>query len=149
MELYCTTRTDNAGNVTRHWTVSRFASSQKHNSLEALPGTNTITTEPVNVPTSSYAAMAAFLNQMEASARTGESVDDSPPHGALAHQEGGSHYKDLAIQPVEYIHANGLSYFEGNVIKYVTRWKKKNGVADLKKARHYIDLLMELETQKE
>ena len=64
---------------------------------------------------------------------------------ALSHQEGGDHYKKLAIQPVEYIHKNGIGYFEGNVIKYVTRWRNKNGVADLKKARHYIDLLIELE----
>lgn len=64
---------------------------------------------------------------------------------ALDTQEGGSHYKDAAIQPVEYIHANGIGYMEGNVIKYVSRWRKKNGVEDLKKARHYIDLLIELE----
>ncbi len=64
---------------------------------------------------------------------------------ALSHQEGGNHYKDLKIQPVEYIHANAIPYFEGNVIKYVSRWRAKNGIADLKKARHYIDLLIELE----
>jgi hypothetical protein len=60
-------------------------------------------------------------------------------------QVGGGHYKDMAIQPVEFIHANGIGYFEGNVVKYVSRWRKKNGVADLEKARHYIDLLIELE----
>lgn len=64
---------------------------------------------------------------------------------ALSEQEGGSHYKDCAIQPVEYIYANSIGYMEGNVIKYVTRWKNKNGIADLRKARHYIDLLIELE----
>ena len=64
---------------------------------------------------------------------------------ALNTQVGGDHYKKLKIQPVEYIHANGIGYFEGNVIKYVTRWRDKNGVADLLKARHYIDLLLELE----
>ena len=67
--------------------------------------------------------------------------------GALGVQEGGSHYKDMPIQPVEFIHANAIGYFEGNVIKYVTRWRKKNGVEDLKKARHYIDLLIDLETK--
>lgn len=67
------------------------------------------------------------------------------PESALAHQEGGGHYKDMVIQPVEYIHKNGIGYFEGNVIKYVSRWRKKGGVEDLKKARHYIDLLIELE----
>lgn len=64
---------------------------------------------------------------------------------ALATQVGGRHYKDMKIQPVEYIHANGIGYFEGNVIKYISRWRAKNGVADLQKARHYIDLLIELE----
>jgi|GEM_PF-803989 len=68
---------------------------------------------------------------------------------ALTKQSGGSHYKNLAIQPVEYIHANGIGYMEGNVIKYVTRWKQKGGVADLEKAKHYIDLLIELEMGKE
>lgn len=66
---------------------------------------------------------------------------------ALAHQEGGRHYKDMKIQPVEYIHANSIGYFEGNVIKYVSRHRAKNGVEDLKKARHYLDLLIEMETR--
>ena len=69
------------------------------------------------------------------------------PNGvsALSTQKGGNHYKDLAIQPVEYIFKNNLGYFEGCVIKYVTRWRSKNGINDLLKARHYIDLLIELE----
>ncbi len=64
---------------------------------------------------------------------------------ALNEQPGGTHYKQMAIQPVQYIHANGLGYCEGNVIKYVSRWREKNGLQDLLKARHYIDLLIELE----
>ena len=56
-------------------------------------------------------------------------------------QEGGEHYK-TAIQPIEYIQANNLGYLEGNVIKYVSRYKEKNGIEDLKKARHYIDFLI-------
>lgn len=67
---------------------------------------------------------------------------------ALDVQIQGDHYKDMTIQPVEFIHANGIGYMEGNVIKYVSRWRKKNGIADLQKARHYIDLLIELETRK-
>lgn len=63
----------------------------------------------------------------------------------LATQVGGDHYRHLPIQPVQYIHANGIGYMEGNVIKYVTRWKAKNGLADLRKAKHYIELLIELE----
>ena len=64
---------------------------------------------------------------------------------ALKEQVGGDHYSKLAIQPVEYINKNNLSYLQGNVIKYVTRYKDKNGVEDLEKAKHYIDLLIELE----
>lgn len=67
---------------------------------------------------------------------------------ALDTQVGGGHYKSKVIQPVEYIHANGIGYFEGNVIKYVTRWRDKNGVQDLEKAIHYLKLLIELENNK-
>lgn len=61
-------------------------------------------------------------------------------------QEGGTHYRDLAIQPAAFIMANGLGYIEGNVVKYVSRWRAKGGVDDLKKARHYLDMLIEHET---
>lgn len=66
---------------------------------------------------------------------------------ATDHQEGGDHYRSLSIQPIQYIHANQLGFCEGNVVKYITRWRAKNGIEDLKKARHYIDLLIELESQ--
>jgi hypothetical protein len=58
-------------------------------------------------------------------------------------QVGGAHYQ-LTVQPWDYIALNNLGYFEGNIIKYVTRWRGKNGVEDLKKARHYLDKLIEL-----
>jgi hypothetical protein len=61
-------------------------------------------------------------------------------------QVGGDHYKSMAIQPIEYILGNGIGYAEGNVIKYVSRWRQKNGIEDLRKARHYIDMLIEHET---
>lgn len=67
---------------------------------------------------------------------------------ALAKQVGGEHYKNQAIQPVEYVHANNLGFFEGNVLKYITRWRYKNGVADLEKAKHYLELLIELESRR-
>ena len=67
---------------------------------------------------------------------------------ALNKQVGGSHYRDKGIQPIIYIHANDLGFCEGNVVKYVTRWREKNGVADLKKAIHYLELLIELEGNK-
>ena len=63
---------------------------------------------------------------------------------ALDSQVGGNHYKDLAIQPVEYIHRNGIGYMEGCAIKYLTRWRSKGGIQDLEKAKHFIDLLIEL-----
>lgn len=69
------------------------------------------------------------------------------PRSALDTQEGGNHYKKLAIQPVEFIHRNGIGFIAGNVIKYVVRYQSKNGVEDLKKARHYLDILIEMETQ--
>ena len=67
---------------------------------------------------------------------------------SLNKQVAGDHYKDLPIQPIEYIHANALGYMEGNVVKYISRWRKKNGIADLEKAKHYIELLIELENRK-
>lgn len=63
----------------------------------------------------------------------------------LSQQTGGQHYKGMKIQPVEFCHANGIGYMEGNVIKYVCRWQQKNGLEDLEKAKHYIELLIELE----
>lgn len=66
---------------------------------------------------------------------------DSP----LARQEGGSHYKDCAIQPVEFIHANGLGFLEGCVIKRICRHRRKNGAEDLRKAIHELELLIALE----
>lgn len=66
-----------------------------------------------------------------------------PEDDALSRQEGGDHYKDFAIQPVEFIEKNQIGFLEGNVIKYVVRWRKKNGLEDLRKARHYIDLLIQ------
>lgn len=66
---------------------------------------------------------------------------------ALQQQVGGNHYKAKGIQPIEYIHANDLGYCEGNVVKYVTRWKEKGGEDDLRKAIHYLELLIQLETE--
>ena len=62
---------------------------------------------------------------------------------ALENQIGGTHYKDMKIQPVEYILANNLGYCEGNIVKYISRWKNKNGLEDLEKVRQYIDILIE------
>ena len=66
----------------------------------------------------------------------------------LNEQVGGDHYKDLPIQPFEFIERNNLGYGVGNVIKYLCRYKTKGGIEDLQKARHYIDLLIDLEKGK-
>lgn len=64
--------------------------------------------------------------------------------GALGTQVGGDHYL-LPIQPVEYTFKNNLNFLQGNVVKYITRYKDKNGREDLEKVKHYVDLLIELE----
>ena len=66
---------------------------------------------------------------------------------SLEKQVAGSHYKDLKIQPIEYIHANNIPFAEGCAIKYLTRWRSKVGINDLLKAQHFIELLIELETR--
>lgn len=66
---------------------------------------------------------------------------------ALDKQVSGDHYKKLAIQPIAYIHANKLPFCEGSVVKYITRWRDKGGLADLEKAKHFIELLIELESK--
>jgi hypothetical protein len=63
--------------------------------------------------------------------------DDAFPQGR---QVGGSHYKNMIIQPYEFIAKNELSFFQGNVVKYVCRYKNKNGVQDLQKIIHYCEL---------
>jgi hypothetical protein len=65
--------------------------------------------------------------------------------GALDIQEGGGHYVSMAIQPVEYIHANSIPFIEGCIIKYATRHKTKNGAEDIRKIIHFANLLLELE----
>jgi hypothetical protein len=58
-------------------------------------------------------------------------------------QVGGSHYKNYKIQPVEFIIKNNIGFVEGNIIKYILRFKEKGGVQDLLKAKHYIELLID------
>lgn len=60
-------------------------------------------------------------------------------------QVGGNHYSKMKVQPIDFITANGIGYIEGNIIKYVCRYKSKNGVEDLKKAQHYLQMLIEQE----
>ena len=64
---------------------------------------------------------------------------------ALKQQVGGDHYSKLSIQPAVYAERNKLSYLQGTIIKYVTRYKDKGGIEDLSKAMHSIKILIELE----
>lgn len=75
-------------------------------------------------------------------------IEPVKEQAALSVQVGGSHYKNMLIQPVEYIHANGLPFIEGCIIKYASRWREKGGIKDLEKIKHFVDLLIELEQRK-
>ena len=66
---------------------------------------------------------------------------------ATSKQVGGDHYAVMKIQPIEFILANELGFCEGNVIKYLCRYKRKNGLEDLKKATQYLDFLIERESR--
>lgn len=70
--------------------------------------------------------------------------DSEKVETSLDTQIGGTHYKNCAIQPVEFITKNKLGFLEGCVIKRICRYEDKNGLEDLKKAKHEIDLLIEL-----
>lgn len=63
-------------------------------------------------------------------------------------QHGGDHYKNRAIQPWDYVIANEMGYLEGTIVKYITRYKDKNGVEDLMKARHFLDKLIEVTNER-
>jgi hypothetical protein len=64
---------------------------------------------------------------------------------AMDQQYGGNHYKTMMIQPLEYALANNLGICEHAVVKYISRWREKGGVEDLRKAKHYIEILIERE----
>ena len=80
----------------------------------------------------------------------------APAHGGIIAtstsvfdgQVAGDHYRKMKIQPVEYIHENGIPFIEGCIIKYASRWRDKGGIQDLEKIKHFADLLIELETRK-
>ena len=67
---------------------------------------------------------------------------------ALERQVGGSHYRDLRFQPIEYIIKNELGFCEGNIVKYITRWKLKGGREDLEKVIHYAQILLDYPSPK-
>lgn len=73
---------------------------------------------------------------------------ETKPSSAFQRQEGGDHYVNMAIQPSEYIHKNGIGYMEGTAIVYLSRFRAKGGISDLKKAIHTIEQLIEMEESK-
>tara|TARA_R110000823_G_scaffold69573_4_gene160921 strand:- start:1729 stop:2079 length:351 start_codon:yes stop_codon:yes gene_type:complete len=83
--------------------------------------------------------------EINARARAAASARTEP--NPLSKQVDGGHYKDMKIQLIEYIHANNIPFAEGCAIKYLTRWRTKGGIKDLEKAKHFIELLIELETR--
>jgi hypothetical protein len=70
------------------------------------------------------------------------------PSLANEEQVGGEHYRNKAIQPWDYIVSNNLGYLEGCVVKYVSRYKEKGGMQDLEKAAHYLQKLMEVQSER-
>lgn len=64
---------------------------------------------------------------------------------ALDVQIGGSHYKGMPIQPMEFSMANNMDACQHTIIKYVSRFREKGGIQDLEKAKHVIDMLIEFE----
>lgn len=59
------------------------------------------------------------------------------PYNPLVPQVGGGHYKDRGIQPIQFVSLNNMSFCQGNVVKYITRYKDKNQIEDLEKVIHY------------
>jgi hypothetical protein len=100
-----------------------------------------VTMEPVEDTAKEFFRHAHHLSRYADTLQAPKPEDG--PLSAMKAQVGGDHYKNMKVQPIEYILANRIPFAEGNIIKYVSRWKNKNGVQDLKKARHMLDVLIE------
>lgn len=87
--------------------------------------------------------MLAAERKTEAAQRVA-ALPEAAPTDPLDVQIGGDHYKDMRIQPVQFIVANNIGFLEGCIIKRVCRWRMKGGRVDLEKAKHELDLLLEL-----
>ena len=97
-----------------------------------------------NYETFTHKELESFGDTLNVFRLETEVIEEAKP-SALDVQVGGSHYPKEGIQPIEYILANKLGFIEGCVVKYITRFREKNGAEDLEKIKHYIDLLIELE----
>ena len=85
------------------------------------------------------------LTYEEAAQRVRELDKQNQGWDIMAHQEGGSHYKKFPVQPIEIMYMYSTTPAISKVLKYILRYRDKNGVEDLKKARHCIDLAIQLE----
>ena len=121
---------------------------------EKRPGLDTISPEKW---TASHASWLSNQNKLEPPSFQPEEekeifaesfYKDLDTGSSLDKQIGGDHYKKYNIQPLEYTMANNLNFCQGNVVKYVTRYKHKNGVQDLLKAIHYLELLIDDEKER-
>ena len=74
---------------------------------------------------------------------TNKEIFKKATYDSLDKQVGGKHYRNMKIQPAEFINENKLLFAEGNAIKYIVRAKNKGGKEDLLKAKHYIDMIIE------
>jgi hypothetical protein len=77
-----------------------------------------------------------------------KNTSDSSQHNNTVkslQNQGGKHYQGFVIQPAEFIIKNKLPFAEGNVIKYTLRHRNKNGAEDIKKAIHYLKMILEIE----
>ena len=90
-----------------------------------------VTGEEVEIDTDIYSYHADDLTLVK------NEVLETQVYNPLVAQEGGGHYKNRGIQPLEYTMKNNLSFCEGNVVKYISRYKSKNGIEDLAKVIHY------------
>lgn len=91
-----------------------------------------------------FVEVVKYVNRNERGVKTQTTTTSTHQTQARNSQVGGGHYTKLKIQPLEYSYQNNLGAAEHTVIKYVTRWRDKGGVEDLRKARHTLDLLIEM-----
>ena len=86
-----------------------------------------------------------FMARMDQAAKRDMELKMLKGSRATDVQVGGNHYKDFKIMPVEYISKNKLDFLEGNIVKYISRHRNKNGAEDIRKIIHYAELILELE----
>ncbi|WP_217234059.1 DUF3310 domain-containing protein [Methylovorus sp. MM2] len=133
----------------RKATDNEVAQHTAYRGLEDAYDTNSLSI-PELAERMTFKAVSAIPNGVSLEEYVSKLTPEPTPKAApsaLDVQVSGTHYKNLKIQPVEYIHANNIPFAEGSVIKYVSRWRNKNGIKDLEKAKHFLELLIELERQ--